>query len=69
MAKFTNTGKGPRGITLKSGDTLYLDRNETVELDKGDVAKVHGDIEEGAKAAKEAEAAEAEAESVAPKKS
>lgn len=54
MAKFTNTGKGPRGITLKDGDVLYLDRNETVDLDKAKIAKVHGDIEEGAKAAKEA---------------
>lgn len=46
MAKFTNTGKGPRGIALKNGDTLYLDRNETFEVDKADIAKVHNDIKE-----------------------
>lgn len=53
MAQFTNTGAGPRGINLKDQNTVFLDPGATVELNKADVAQVHPEIKEGAKAAKE----------------
>jgi len=58
--KFTNTGNGPRGLNMKNGSTIFLEMGETVDLNKSDVAKVHPDIEEGAKAAKEAKPDDAE---------
>jgi hypothetical protein len=57
MAQFTNTASGARGINMKDGSTTFVEPGQTVELNKTDVAKVHPDIEEGAKAAKEAEKA------------
>lgn len=58
MAQFTNKGAGSRGIVMKDKTTVWVGVGETVELNKADVAKVHEDIAEGAKAAKEVEKAE-----------
>jgi hypothetical protein len=61
MAKFTNTGEGPRGINLKDGTTVWADPGHTVEVDEKDATHVHADFEKGDKAAKDA-AKDSEAE-------
>jgi len=57
MAHYTNTAPGARGIVMKDGTTKWVEPNQTVDLNKSDVDKVHEDIEEGAEAAKKAEKA------------
>lgn len=60
MAQYTNTAPGLRGINMKDGGTHWVEPGETVELTKADVVKAHADIKEGAAAAKDAKADEAD---------
>ncbi len=45
MAKFTNTAPGMRGIVTKSGETVWAEPGETVEV--ADADKVPDDFDKG----------------------
>ena len=38
MAKITNYARGPRGITLKSGEVIWLDPGQSEDIKKDDIA-------------------------------
>lgn len=38
MAKITNFARGPRGITLKNGETVWLNPGESEDIKKDDIA-------------------------------
>lgn len=44
MAKFTNYARGMRGISLKDGETIWLEPGESVDLDKAKIAEPLPDL-------------------------
>lgn len=44
MAKFTNYARGMRGISLKDGETIWLEPGESVDLDKSKIAEPLPDL-------------------------
>ena len=38
MAKITNFARGPRGISLKDGSTIWLDPGQSEDIKKDDIA-------------------------------
>jgi hypothetical protein len=38
MAKFTNYARGPRGISMKDGSTIWLDPGQSEDIKKDDIA-------------------------------
>lgn len=47
MAKFTNIGKGARGILMKDGSTQLVEAGATVDRDEKLIVSRHADIIEG----------------------
>ena len=44
MAKLTNHARGPRGITLKTGETVWLEPGESADIKKDDIAEPMPDL-------------------------
>jgi uncharacterized small protein (DUF1192 family) len=44
MAKITNYARGPRGITLKDGETVWLNPGESADIKKDDIAGALPDL-------------------------
>lgn len=62
MAKttVTNTAEGPRGVITKDGTTVYLEPNESAELELHPDHDLYDGVVKGEAAAKKAAKAEAE---------
>lgn len=44
MAKFTNYARGMRGISLKNGETIWLEPGESADIDKAKIAEPMPDL-------------------------
>jgi hypothetical protein len=55
MAKITNYARGPRGITMKDGTTVWLDPGQSADRRKDDIAGELPDLGQPAPATGEAD--------------
>lgn len=61
MAKFTNYARGPRGIALKDGSTVWLDPGQSATIDKADIVEPLPDLGKKADAVEAADTGEIDA--------